>query len=665
MKDRIYGYENEFALLIAPEYEGLGSGLRRIRIYDYLEHLMSTRLRVLPANYRKKGIFLENGGLFNYEALHSNFFEGLLEMATPESRDPREAALYHTAQTQLLYKLIQELNTKSFELDPSFRGRIFIGKSNVDSSGKNIGCHENYLVDDRIGPLQMMVLLLLVPIFWIIHLIILAITFIPIVFFAPLIILLSLVAGSISGFLVVLPRFAKIGQRIRDFVFNFLLHEEFLINHFARVHGDFSRLIFAPWVFLFSAVLSPLLFGRFKKGLTPFLVTRSIFCGSGKVNLPEVKKPPGRKKGDKSPIFEISQRVRAIKRICRIFFDDDRRPIFDLRDFFLEPLTALRRKKRLHILLSDSNMSPICIYLKIGITGLLLEMLEDGCTFDAVQIKNPLEAMRDVSADTSLQTQIPLKKGGKKTAVQIQRFYLERARDYFLKKYPDDERVRDLLEKWEFILSNLEITPSLLYRKVDWVTKKDLIEQVIQGKTTLQELGELSEWIAYLITKSGESVPPAETPVEFFRVVLGTEAYNNFLGFLDSRGLSLQDFIERWRLYYEVLKVDFKFHQVDDEGYYYKLLNSNLVDRIFTDEEMAEAEVMPPRATRAWIRGELIKKYGFKYNPYSPDQYGDKTIQTKCKIGWNKFYLSWPWKRVDFADPFKSELSSIENELER
>lgn len=660
MRDRIFGYENEFALLIAPESDQAGISLKRIRIYDYLEYLISTHLKVLPANYRKKGIFLENGGLFNYEALHSDFFEGMLEMATPECRDPREVALYHTAQTQLLFKLIRELNDKIWELDPGFRGRISIGKSNVDSSGKCIGCHENYMVEDDPGTFGKIILWLTVPIFWLIHLIILAITFIPIIIFTPLIILLSLVAGSVSGILVLIPHLERIGIKIKEFVFNFLLHEEFLINQFARVHGDFSRIIFFPWVWTFSTLLSGIIFRKIRRELIPFIVTRMIFCGAGKVNLPEVKARGGQ---TETPIFEISARARAIRSICRIFFDDDRRPIIDLRDFFLEPLTVLKKRKRLHILLSDANMSSIGIYLKIGITGLILEMIEDGCTFPEVHMADPLKALGIVSGDTSMKAQIPLRKG-QKSALEIQRIYLERAKEHFSKKDPKNEKIRDLLEKWEYMLGTLEIAPGLLYRKVDWVTKKDLLEQVLIGRGTLQELKEASVWISRLSRSLGGEIPPENLPIAFIEESAGQEAFDDFKRFLYSSGLSYNDFLKRWRLFFELLKVDFKFHELNDDGYYYRLLGSDLVDRLFSDEEIAQAELNPPERTRANIRGELIKRYGYKYNPYAQENYAEKVTQSKCKIGWNKFYLSWPWKKITMSDPFDFSLSSIENHLD-
>ncbi|MDQ7826990.1 MAG: proteasome accessory factor PafA2 family protein [Candidatus Eremiobacteraeota bacterium] len=657
MKKRIYGYETEYGVLISSSDDDVKPPMR-LHIYDYMEFLVSTTVKVLYSTYRKKGIFIENGGLFNYEALHTHFFEGLVEMATPECATPREVALYHTAQTSILYNIVQELNRNIKDIDPAFIGRIFLGKSNEDSGGKFMASHENYLVEDDPGYLSRLLLHLVVPLFWLVHLVLLAVTYLPLILFIPLVVALSVFSSLLSALCSPFKFLHGMARALRSFVFDFLLKEEFLINQFARIHGDFSRFIFSPWITAFTWALSPFIFRKIRRSLISFLVTRIIYTGTGKV---EAQPPRKDRTADNGGIFEISQRARAIKSLCRIYFDDEKRPMIDMRDFFLEPLSALRREKRLHVLFSDTNMSSIGLYLKAGVTGLILDMIEDGVTFDEVQLKSPLEAMKTISRDLSIREKVPLRRGGSMTALEIQRIYLGKAREYVHSRIPDDHDARDIIEKWEYLLGCLEITPSLLYRKVDWVTKKDLIGEVIRDRATLSELKDVAPWYSYLSERgllAGHQVPRA-----LIRSVLKEKKYQEFLSYLTEKHMTYEDFWEKMTLYSEVVKVDLKFHEVDEEGYYYQLLQSNLVDSLFTHQEIEEAKVAPPRHTRAFVRGTLIKKFGYKLSPLEREIYMEKIVQGKCKIGWNKFYINWPWKKIKLDDPYNNNISSIEREI--
>jgi len=664
VKARIFGYETEYGVIIFPG-EGKQRVPRRMKIYDYLEYLVSARGKVLQAIYRKKGIFTQNGGLLNYEALQSNFFEGLVETATPECRSAREVALYHEAQTRMLFDVMEELNARAGELEPGFDGTVTLGKSNVDAEGKYFASHENYLVDDEPGGFSKIALFLLVPPMWLLHLLLTIVSFLPLVVAAPFIILFVLVTSFISGLLQNTERFRSQGASMSDFLMNRVLSEEFLINYIALPQGEFAKLLYMPWVFLASRLIMPHAFKRYRSELVPFLVTRTLLSGTGRVHLPQVTSVPGEDEPVKKTIFELSQRARAIRSVCRIYFDDDLRPIIDAREFLMEPLSMLRKKKRLHILFSDTNMSSIGVYLKMGITALIIEMIEAGETFPDLHLADPLQALCDINGDISLKARLPLANGGEMTALQIQKSFLDRAKTYFSAHSPGDREVKELLEKWEYILGCLEITPQLLYRKVDWVTKKDLIEEVLRGRATLTDLAEVAPWISFLIHCGGESVPRQDYPLRYFRGIMGPEASEAFERFLAQRSIGYQEFLDRWRLYYEVLKIDFKFHQLDREGYYYRLQQSELVDRLFDDEEIARAQEEPPASTRASLRGGLIRRYGAASGQQAFEVEKEISQQSRVRIGWNAFYLNWPLGKVSLGDVFNTDQAAVDREIDR
>jgi hypothetical protein len=665
MKKRIYGYETEYGVMIFPE-AGVKSAPKRMNIYDYMEFLIGTFMKVLPATYRKRGVFMENGGLFNYEALHNNFLEGLAEMATPECTSPREVSLYHAAQTSLLFRLIKKLNETVNELDPSFRGRIALGKSNVDSEGRYFASHENYLVDDDPGPAVTALFFIAVPVLWLLHMVLMVLAHVPLIILTIIMLAITIVAAPLSAALSSDPSKEKLNEQLTSKL-SFIFDRDAVLDYMIRLSGEISKFIFAPWIFAASKLLMPFMFNRYKQELAPYLATRSIFCGTGKILMPVMKEPPlPRAEDDRlTTVFEISQRAGAMKSLCSMVADEDMRPVFDARDLFLAPLSALSRKKRLHILFSDTNMSSLGVYLKMGITGLIIEMIEEGQTFQEVHLADPILALNAVSKDLSLRKKLALKNGREASALEIQRSYLSKVKDFFSRKEHDDLEARDIIEKWEYVLGCLEVNPHLLYRKIDWVTKRDLMEEVLRGRGTIHQIAEIAEWASYFISHCDMSFPPDGASLLYFKGLLGYGVFKLFQDFLDDSGIAYEEFVRRWKLYYEILKIDFKFHQLDEEGYYYQLLQSELVEEIFTGSEIEDSITRPPQETRARIRGSIVSRYGYTSETFTRDEYAEKSVISRTKVGWDKFFLQWPFKKMTFKDPFDSDFSPFERQFDR
>ena len=54
-----------------------------------------------------------------------------------------------------------------------------------------------------------------------------------------------------------------------------------------------------------------------------------------------------------------------------------------------------------------------------------------------------------------------------------------------------------------------------------------------------------------------------------------------------------------------------QFHDVDPaKGLYHRLVASGRTRRLFTDRQVEQAVVIPPEGTRAWFRGEALRRYG-------------------------------------------------------
>jgi len=202
-------------------------------------------------------------------------------------------------------------------------------------------------------------------------------------------------------------------------------------------------------------------FSRYAEALIPFLVSRQIYAGSGKVL-----------QTARGAMFCISQRAEHIWEGVSSATTRSR-PIINTRD---EPHADPEKYRRLHIIVGDSNMSEYATFLKVGATALLLRMIEEpNVVLRDMTLENPIRAIREISHDITCTSRVRLSNGREATALEIQSEYLTRALRYA-------ER-RDLspLEKkalgmWETALTQIEKDPLGQDREADWVMKHNLIE---------------------------------------------------------------------------------------------------------------------------------------------------------------------------------------------
>ena len=202
-------------------------------------------------------------------------------------------------------------------------------------------------------------------------------------------------------------------------------------------------------------------FGHYAEVLIPFLVSRQIYVGAGKV----LQTARGAQ-------FCISQRAEHIWEGVSSATTRSR-PIINTRD---EPLSDAEKYRRLHVIVGDSNMSEYTTFLKFGAAGVLLRMLEDpSVVLRDMTLENPIRAIREISHDLTCTRKVRLANGREVSALDIQSEYLQRALRYAGKKGlpPLEQRA---LEMWEHCVTTLETDPFKLDREIDWVIKHRLIE---------------------------------------------------------------------------------------------------------------------------------------------------------------------------------------------
>ena len=200
---------------------------------------------------------------------------------------------------------------------------------------------------------------------------------------------------------------------------------------------------------------------RIVSGALPFLVTRQIFAGAGKLGIEAESAPsqPG--------IYQISQRADFFTVLVSID-TMNRRPIVNTRD---EPHADASRYRRFHVIIGDSNMSEWATALKIGTTALVLELIERG-EAPQIDLAQPIAATKAISRDQNYDWIIELRDGRKISAVDVQRLYLKAAQKI---GHSADSETAWLLREWESVLNDLERNVSLTRDRVDWVAKKFLL----------------------------------------------------------------------------------------------------------------------------------------------------------------------------------------------
>nr|WP_206068689.1 Pup--protein ligase [Nonomuraea sp. FMUSA5-5] len=203
-------------------------------------------------------------------------------------------------------------------------------------------------------------------------------------------------------------------------------------------------------------------FGQLADVLIPFLVTRQIICGAGKV----LQTPRG-------AVYCVSQRAEHIWEGVSSATTRSR-PIINTRD---EPHGDAERFRRLHVIVGDSNMSETTMLLKVGATDLVLRMVEAGIVLRDLSLENPIRAIREVSHDMTGRRRVRLANGREASALDIQQEYLGKAKD-FVDRRGGDAVAHRVLELWERTLRAVETgNLDLVSREIDWVTKYQLIER--------------------------------------------------------------------------------------------------------------------------------------------------------------------------------------------
>jgi len=285
-------------------------------------------------------------------------------------------------------------------------------------------------------------------------------------------------------------------------------------------------------------------FARMAEILIPFFVTRQVYAGAGKVL-----------HGPRGAQYCLSQRAEHIWEGVSSATTRSR-PIINTRD---EPHADAERYRRLHVIVGDSNMSEYTSFLKVGVTDLVLRMVEENSVMRDLTLENPIRAIREISHDITCRKRVRLASGRELSALDVQTEYLERA-TRFAERRGLDPVASKVLSAWEQALEALrEGALDRLVRKVDWVAKYNLVTK-----------------------------------------------------YREKHGLSLS--------HPRIALMDLAYHDVNQErGLYYLLQRRGMVDRMVDEQDVQRAMKDPPQTTRAKLRGEFIRRAKQRRRDYTVD----------------------------------------------
>lgn len=210
-------------------------------------------------------------------------------------------------------------------------------------------------------------------------------------------------------------------------------------------------------------------FDQLCSGLIPFLVTRQIFSGAGKLGIEA-------QEGSFAPgVYQLSQRADFMETELSVDTMHNR-PILNTRD---EPHADRKKYRRLHLIVGDANMCEFATALKVGTTQLVLDLIDQG-TAPQFEFADSIAAIKTISRDPDLKALLPLKSGKTLTALDIQLAYLSAAQQASAKQDHDTDWI---LANWETTLDLLKNNRAKLIGRIDWITKHWLLESFAQDET--------------------------------------------------------------------------------------------------------------------------------------------------------------------------------------
>ncbi len=261
------------------------------------------------------------------------------------------------------------------------------------------------------------------------------------------------------------------------------------------------------------------------------------------------------------PGYQISSRADFFETLVGLE-TTARRPIINTRD---EPHAQRKLHRRLHVIVGDATFADVAGLVRMGATSLVLQMIEAGGLDEfgasGLRLADPLAAMRALSHDPTLRTTVETADGRRMRGLDILWAYYEVVRAHLDRGEhdADDQDTVEVLSRWEDLLTRLGGDVMSARTHVDWVAKLALLE-----------------------------------------------------GYRARDGLDWSD--------PRLVAIDIQWSDVrTGKGLARRLEERGALERLVSQDLVAAAVTTPPVDTRAWFRGECVRRYGAQLTSASWD----------------------------------------------
>lgn len=347
---------------------------------------------------------------------------GVFEVATPECEGPEQLGICLRA---IDSQLVRACERASRTLEhQGFEGRLSLVKNSRDADGAYYGRQENLEVEWITGWRKL--------VWWI------GLTLFLIPLQLSFLWLLVQMLGTVLG-----TRPDQLEQTLNEAA------EELSDKH-------------ARWLRPPLWLIERIGFARVRGPLEGFLVSRQVVTGTGWTH------PDGS--------FTLSEKGAGITRWWSrdVSLSGGEHAVFatgNLMKLLLIPSRiprAFASRQRLQLGLADSNRCELAELVGVTGTARVVELAESGALADAPRFHDPVAALKCFS-DPTLRAQVTDRQGRTWTALELQRYY----QGHCAAAFPDDP----VVAAWGEVLDDLGSDPTRCVGRVDWVTKRYLLEQ--------------------------------------------------------------------------------------------------------------------------------------------------------------------------------------------
>lgn len=432
--------------------------------FSALLRTLKTRLPIARSTSSLRW-FLANGSCISLEMGGSaDLSTALIEIATPETRSPRDIVCYQLANEKLLQAAFQE-NRPNDEWS--------LIKSNSDAYGHTLGQHESYDMQIAKGP-------------WLLA------WWLGLILILPLLLIYRVVSCIWLGCILALAFACRLIQAESNHASK-LDNEQELVTPDSLVGYPIDpwqwslaasglRVLHSPIVCLFGLLLWTVALRPHRKNALAFLASRCLLDGAGHL--------------DSESKFWVSARAAVVDRIIGFGSYNKHRPIFRcdnlLRKLLSGPFWSLsqfarlfQRTQRIEVALGDSGLCQQSQWLRIGTTALVLDWVEQSADRDVIQLRNAAEATREFARDWMLVRSVKDRAGHEFRAREISRVYLRSLKSWLERKADVPREAWEIIELWQMTLNQIDTIPKnqgqppmMLVGRLDWISKLWLIQQL-------------------------------------------------------------------------------------------------------------------------------------------------------------------------------------------